>query len=72
MRRGLAAYRRLGAQLIRPYFLALLAEAYGKAGQTEEGLTVVAEPLAQVDKAEERFYEAELYRLKGAAYAATV
>ena len=49
----------------RSYFLALLAEAYGKAGQAEEGLTVLAEALARVDKTGERFYEAELYRLKG-------
>ncbi len=46
-------------------FLALLAEAYGKAGQVEEGLTVLAEALAAVDKNGERMYEAELYRLKG-------
>jgi predicted ATPase len=34
-------------------------------GQAEEGLTVLAEALAQVDKTGERYYEAELYRLKG-------
>ena len=50
---------------MRPYFLALLAEAYGKVGQVEEGLTALAEALALVDKTGERFYEAELYRLKG-------
>ncbi len=38
MRQGLAAYRATGAELWRPYFLALLAEAYGKVGQPEEGL----------------------------------
>ena len=43
----------------------MLAEAYGKAGQAEEGLTALAEALAVVDKTGERFYEAELYRLKG-------
>jgi predicted ATPase len=43
----------------------LLAEAYGKAGQTEEGLSALAEALERADKTEERFYEAELYRLKG-------
>ena len=52
-------------QSMQPYFLALLAEAYGKVGQTEEGLTVLAEALAMVDKTGERYYEAELYRLKG-------
>ena len=33
--------------------------------QDEEGLTVLAEALAAVNKSGERFYEAELYRLKG-------
>ncbi len=36
--RGLLAYQAIGAELYRPGFLALLAEAYGKVGQTEEGL----------------------------------
>ena len=35
-------------------------------GQREEGLTVLAEALALVDKTGERTYAAELYRLKGA------
>ncbi len=38
MRQGMAAWRATGAGLARPYFLALLAEAYGQGGQTEEGL----------------------------------
>ena len=43
----------------------MLAEAYGKVEQTEKGLTVLAEALATADNTGERFYEAELYRLKG-------
>ena len=62
---GLAAFRAMGAEVIRPNWLALVAEAYGKVGQTEEGLTVLAEALATADKTGERYYEAELYRLKG-------
>ncbi len=65
LRRGLAAFRATGAEFFRPVFLALLAEAYGKAGQEEEGLTALAEALDAVRKTEERLYEAELYRLKG-------
>jgi len=34
-------------------------------GQTEEGLSVLAEALEAVHTTGERFYEAELYRLKG-------
>ena len=65
IRQGLAAWRATGAEVTRPYFLGLLAEAYGKVGQAEEGLTVLAEALAAVHNSGERYYEAELYRLKG-------
>src|SRR5712692_7195076 len=60
MQQGLAAYRETGAELDRPYFLTLLAEAYGKVGQVAEGLRVVAEALATVDRTGARFYEAEM------------
>lgn len=49
----------------RPYWLSRLAEAYGKAGQHKEGLALVAEALAALEKTGECFHEAELYRLKG-------
>jgi predicted ATPase len=62
---GLAAHRATGAELHRPHFLSLLAEAYGKVGQPEEGLTVLVEALEIVDNAGERNWEAELYRRKG-------
>jgi predicted ATPase len=65
IRQGLAAYRATGAELMRPYFLALLAEAYGKVGEAEQGLAALVEALAQIEKTGERWYEAELYRLKG-------
>jgi predicted ATPase len=62
---GLAAYRATGAELFRTYWLALLAEAYGTAGQVQEGLLVLEEALALVDTNGERYWEAELYRRKG-------
>jgi predicted ATPase len=62
---GIGAWRSPGTEITLPYFHVLLAEAYGKGGQVEEGLTVLAEALALVPKTDERFYEAELYRLKG-------
>ena len=65
IRQALAAYRAMGAEQERPHHLALLAEAYGKAGQAEEGLRVLAEALAAVDQTGERWWEAELHRLKG-------
>jgi predicted ATPase/class 3 adenylate cyclase len=49
----------------RTYWFALLAEAYGKVGQAEAGLRVLAEGQAVVGATEEHYWEAELYRLKG-------
>ena len=49
MRQGLAAWRATGAGIARTSYLALLAEAYGKVGQVEEGLRSLAEALALVD-----------------------
>ena len=65
IRQGIAAYQATGAELERPYWLALLAETYGKVGQTGEGLRVLAEALAEVDTHGVHFCEAELHRLKG-------
>jgi class 3 adenylate cyclase/predicted ATPase len=65
IRQGIAAWRATGAELARPYFLALLAEACEKGRQAEEGLSVLTEALALVHKTGECFYEAELYRLQG-------
>jgi predicted ATPase len=65
MRQGIAAWRATGAELQRPYYLALLAEAHGKAGQADEGLRVLAEALTAMHTTGERQHEAELYRLKG-------
>jgi predicted ATPase len=63
---GLRAFRATGAEQWRPYWLMLLAEAYGLQGEPEAGLTVLTEALTLVDTTGERWYEAELYRLKGA------
>ncbi len=65
IRQGVAAFRATGAEIFRPYFLALLAEAYGAAGQVEESLAILTEALEAVDKTGERFYAAELWRLRG-------
>ncbi len=65
MHQGVAAFRATGAALWVPNFLAMLAEAFGKEGQAEEGLEVIDEALGIIDKTEERYYEAELHRLKG-------
>jgi predicted ATPase len=62
---GLAAWQNTGAEAGRTYYLALLAEAYGKAGQADKGLSALADALALVAKTGDRRWEAELYRFKG-------
>jgi predicted ATPase len=66
MNQGLIAWRAAGAEQAQSHFLALLAEAHGIQGEPKAGLTVLTKALALVDQTGERFYEAELYRLKGA------
>ena len=65
MRQGLADYQAIPQNLHQPYLMALLAEAYGQVGQPVQGLTLLTEALALVEQGELRYYEAELYRLKG-------
>jgi predicted ATPase len=62
---GTMDYHATGAESHRSYFLALLAETHGTRRQPEAGLTVLAEALTHVDTTGERWYEAEIYRLKG-------
>src|SRR5262249_23841384 len=62
---GLLTYRATGADITRPYWLALVAEAHSVIGQPEVGLTVLAEALTLADTRGERWYEPEPYRLKG-------
>ena len=47
------------------HYLFLLAEAYGRAGQAEEGLRLLAEALGHIDTTGEMYWAAEVYWLKG-------
>ena len=71
MRDGIATIRALGSEDFKTYFLGLLAETLANAGQPGAALDVVAEALAAVERSGERFYAAELHRLRGEALFAT-
>ncbi len=43
----------------------LLAEAYGKLGRVEDGLAVLAQAEAELDKSNEKWWQAELLRARG-------
>jgi predicted ATPase len=62
---GIAAHQATGAKTSQSWYFGLLAEAYGKVGRVEQGLDVLKESLAILQRTGERFYEAELYRLTG-------
>jgi len=65
MREGLDAAQAIRAEMFRSYYLCLLAEAYGRAGLPRSGLAELAAAQTLVEKNDERFWEAELYRLRG-------
>ena len=64
IRDGLAA-RATGTKLLRPYGLSLLGEALRMAGDLDGALVAVTEGLEMIDETGERWWEAELHRLRG-------
>ena len=62
---GIRDYRATGAMLGLPYFLALKAEALHLADRTSEALEAIREAEALVERSEERWWCAELHRLRG-------
>jgi adenylate cyclase len=62
---GLIAWRAASAEVLRPLWLALSAEACMAGGDPEAGMGAVDEALVLVSKTGERWYEAELLRLRG-------
>jgi class 3 adenylate cyclase/predicted ATPase len=63
--RSLAGLEATGTEFHRPHLLSHLAEGHARLGEVEEGLARVAEALDLVEKTGERYYEAEIHRLKG-------
>jgi class 3 adenylate cyclase/predicted ATPase len=71
MRRGLAAQLAMGAELARPYWLWLLAEACQRTGAAREGLALLDDADATVEHTHDRYWEAEIHRLRGRLLLAT-
>jgi predicted ATPase len=53
------------SSLMRPYYLGLLAEALGAAGDQEGALKAISDALSMVETSGERWWEAEICRLSG-------
>jgi predicted ATPase len=65
MRRGLAFYREQGRLWLLPTLEAALAEAEAGAGETDAGLQRLDDALAELARTEQRWYEAEMHRIRG-------
>jgi predicted ATPase len=65
LRQGIAAFRSTGAAALVPYFCTVLAEVYDHLGHTADALQALAEAHTLVEQQEERWWEAEIYRLQG-------
>lgn len=65
MQAGYAQWVRSGAEVTRPFYLAMQAEGLALAGDLPQALAVVRDALARVERTGERYHEADLHRLHG-------
>jgi predicted ATPase len=65
MRRGIAAATNTGVRAYGAFFLGLVAEALALAGEIEDGLADLDQALARSALSGERWWDAELHRLRG-------
>ncbi|MDQ2885981.1 MAG: AAA family ATPase [Chloroflexota bacterium] len=65
LRGSITEFKAAGARLRLPYYLSLLAHICGKAGRVEEGLASIDEALSEARTHNERWWDAELHRLRG-------
>jgi adenylate cyclase len=67
VQQGLVDWQKTGSVTYRTYFLGMLAELLIGKGELAEGTRLLDEAIALADETDERFYEPELYRLRGEA-----
>jgi predicted ATPase len=65
VRQGIDAWRATGAALLVPYLCTMLADVCDQLSHTEDGLQALAEAHTLVEQQEERWWEAEICRLRG-------
>jgi predicted ATPase len=66
LRDAITSFKETGARLRLPYYLALLGDAHLRAGEADAGLEAVEEGLSRSRETNERWWDAELHRLRGA------
>ncbi|HEY1227284.1 MAG TPA: hypothetical protein VGF26_08175, partial [Ramlibacter sp.] len=65
MRQGCEAWTDSGAVVTTPFYLTMRAEGHALDGRPEDGLALLEQALAIVERTGERYYEAEIRRLIG-------
>jgi class 3 adenylate cyclase/predicted ATPase len=65
MRGAMASAARINAGATKPVHFGRLAIAYDRLGQPKVGLELLDEAIPTIEKTQERFFEAELYRIRG-------
>ncbi len=65
LRASIDDFKASSARLRLPYYLSLLAYVFAQAGRAEEGLAVLNEALAEARTHNERWWNAEVHRLRG-------
>ena len=65
LRQGLTRWAETGVRVSRPVLLGLLAEVEQVAGRPGEALRLLEDALTQIARSGERYFEAEIHRLKG-------
>ncbi len=65
LRSAIESFKETGVRIRLPYYLALLADAHLRAHETDAGLDVVDEALSHSRQTKERWWDAELHRLRG-------
>jgi len=65
LRESITAFMASGARLRLPYYLGLLAQVCGRAGHAQDGLAAVEEGMAASRAHNERWWDAELHRVRG-------
>jgi DNA-binding SARP family transcriptional activator/tetratricopeptide (TPR) repeat protein len=64
LRSAIESFKETGARLRLPYYLALLADAHLRSDEADRGLDVVEEALSHGRETSERWWDAELHRLR--------
>jgi DNA-binding SARP family transcriptional activator/DNA-binding XRE family transcriptional regulator len=65
MEKGISAFEAIGGGFLQAFRGALLAEQFGRQGDTQKGLMLVNEGIVRVERGGEGWCEPELFRIKG-------